>query len=83
MNDQSRMVAGAALGALVGGLAVYFTFTPRGRRMLAGLNPALDDLSAALREVRVALRKAEGAAHEAKSAFTDVRTVLTGDSLQS
>ena len=83
MNDQTRMVAGAALGAIVGGLAVYVTFTPRGRRMLTSLNPALDELSDALQELRVALRKAEGVAHDAKGAFDDVRTVLTGDHLQS
>ncbi len=44
MNEQSRVIAGAFLGALVGGSAAYLFFTERGRGIRDRFEPAVDDL---------------------------------------
>jgi hypothetical protein len=79
VNDRARIAAGAAVGALVGGLATYFALTPGGRDLLARLGPALDDTSAALQDFRIAVGKAEGVARDARGAVVDVRAAFAGD----
>lgn len=45
MNDtQSRIIAGAALGALCGAAAAYLFFTERGRVLRDRLEPSVDEL---------------------------------------
>jgi gas vesicle protein len=44
VNEQSRVIAGAAVGALVGAVAAYLFFTDRGRDMRDRLEPMVDDL---------------------------------------
>ena len=44
MNEQSRIMAGAVVGALVGAAAAYLFFTERGRDMRNRLEPMVDDL---------------------------------------
>ena len=43
MSDQTRVCAGAALGACIGAAAAYLFFTDRGRGVRDRLEPALDD----------------------------------------
>lgn len=43
MNEQTRVWAGAMLGAMVGATAAYLFFTDRGRGVRDRLEPALDD----------------------------------------
>jgi gas vesicle protein len=43
VNEQTRVWAGAMLGAMVGAAAAYLFFTDRGRGMRDRLEPALDD----------------------------------------
>jgi hypothetical protein len=81
LNDRDRALAGAAVGALLGGAAAFLLFTPRGRQVLANINPALDDVSALLSEFRRALRKGQAVAHDARAAADDLKTVLAGDNL--
>ena len=44
MNEQSRMMAGAVVGALVGMAATYLFFTDRGRDLRNRMEPLVDDL---------------------------------------
>ena len=44
MNEQSRMLAGAGVGALVGAAAAYLFFTERGRTVRDRMEPMVDDL---------------------------------------
>ncbi len=44
MSEQSRVMASAVVGALVGAAAGYLFFTERGRMMRDRLEPAMDDL---------------------------------------
>ena len=44
MNEQSRVMAGAVIGALIGAAATYLFFTERGRVLRDRLEPAVDDL---------------------------------------
>ena len=44
MNEQSRVMASAVVGALVGAAVGYLFFTERGRSMRDRMEPAMDDL---------------------------------------
>lgn len=44
MSEQTRVMAGAIVGALVGAAASYLFFTEGGRGMRDRLEPAIDDL---------------------------------------
>lgn len=43
MNENSRVVAGALVGAVVGAMASYLFFTDSGQSFRERLEPALDD----------------------------------------
>ena len=44
MSEQSRVMAGAVVGALIGAAAAYLFFTDRGRDMRNRIEPMVDDL---------------------------------------
>jgi gas vesicle protein len=44
VNEQSRVMAGAVVGALVGAAAAYLFFTDRGRDLRNRFEPMVDDL---------------------------------------
>lgn len=44
MSEQTRMMAGALVGALVGAAACYLFFTDNGREMREKIEPAVDEL---------------------------------------
>ena len=44
MNEQSRVMASAMVGALIGAAAGYLFFTERGRTFRDRMEPAMDDL---------------------------------------
>ena len=44
MSEQTRVYAGAMLGALVGAAAAYLFFTERGRVIRDRIEPAVDDV---------------------------------------
>src|SRR6185436_10415524 len=44
VSEQSRVMAGAVVGALVGAAAAYLFFTDRGRDMRNRIEPMVDDL---------------------------------------
>lgn len=79
MSDSIRIVAGAAIGAAIGGVTAHLLFTPHGRRMLAQVHPTLDELLLQLREVRGALDKLEAIANEARGIIEDARALSRAD----
>ena len=44
MSEQSRVMAGAVVGALVGAAAAYLFFTERGKHLRDRMEPMVDDL---------------------------------------
>ena len=44
MSEHSRLITGAAIGALAGVAASYLFFTERGRTLRERMEPAVDDL---------------------------------------
>ena len=47
----SWSLSAAAVGAVLGGLAGYLFFTPRGRALRSQLEPALDDMMVELKQM--------------------------------
>lgn len=81
MSDESRMITGVTVGAVVGAVAAYLVFTQHGRRALDNLDATLENVSAALEKFRRALRRADGIVHDARGAVEDVRVMLKGQNL--
>jgi hypothetical protein len=80
VSDSIRIVAGAAIGAAIGAVAAHLLFTPHGRRLLAHVNPTLDELLHQLQKFREAVGKAQAVASEARGVIEDVRTLSRADS---
>jgi len=64
VEDNSRAIAAAVLGGVVGALAGYLFFTERGRAWRRQLEPAIDDMARELNHLRSTLTKAGGVASE-------------------
>jgi len=73
VEDRSRIVLSACLGALVGGLAGYLFMTEDGRRVRARLEPGMEDLAREVRRLRGAVESARVAAREGWAAIEDLR----------
>ena len=58
MNEQSSVVFGAAVGAIVGAAAGFLFFTERGRAMRAQIEPTLDDVRRDLGHFQKTVEKA-------------------------
>ena len=67
----SRAVAAAMVGAVVGGVAGYLFFTDEGRRLRRQLEPALEDFARELNSFRATLNKAAGVASEGWKLLND------------
>ena len=72
MGERSRMLGAALLGAVVGGIAGYLYLTSSGRRLLAELEPKVDDFAGELRRLRRTLGKVQILASEAWRSLTDM-----------
>jgi hypothetical protein len=64
VNDNSRAMAAAAVGAVLGGLAGYMFFSEQGRALRRQLEPALDDFARELSSFRGTVARAAGVAGE-------------------
>ena len=60
----SRAMAAAIVGAVVGGVAGYLFLTDDGRRLRRQLEPALEDFARELNSFRSTIAKAAGVANE-------------------
>ncbi|MEW5984165.1 MAG: YtxH domain-containing protein [Acidobacteriota bacterium] len=73
MDDRSRILLSAVLGALAGGVAGYLYLTDDGRRVRERLEPGLEDLGRELRRLRGAIDRARVAAEEGWQTIEDLR----------
>ena len=64
MTDNSRAMAAAIAGAVIGGVVGYFFFTDRGRQLRRQIEPALDDFARELNSFRLTVEKAAGVANQ-------------------
>ena len=64
VRDNSRAIAAAVLGGVVGAVAGYLFFTERGRAWRRQIEPAIDDIARELNHFRSTITKAGGVASE-------------------
>ncbi len=72
MNDRSRVMAAALIGAAAGAAWGYLYLTTSGRRVRAQIEPKLDDFIGELRRVRGTIEKARAAADEGWRSLNDL-----------
>ena len=72
MDDRSRVVMAALVGASIGGVMGCLYLTEDGRRLRDEIEPVLDDVVTEIRRWRRTLEKARAASTEAWSAIHDV-----------
>jgi hypothetical protein len=73
VDDRSRVLLSAGVGALVGGLLGYLFLTENGRQVREHLEPGVDDVLREVRRLRGAAEKARLAAAEGWNAVEDLR----------
>ena len=73
MDDRSRVLLSACLGAVAGGVAGYLFLTEEGRRVRERLEPGMDDMLREVRSLRSAADKARQAIGESLEAVEDLR----------
>jgi hypothetical protein len=71
VTENSRAMAAAILGAVIGGVAGYLLFTDRGRAMRRQIEPALEDITRELSSFNSTARKAVSAANEGWKLLND------------
>jgi hypothetical protein len=76
VDDRSRVLLSAVLGALVGGVAGYLYLTEDGRGLRIRLEPGLDDVAKEMRRLRQAVDKARVAAEEGWRTLEEVTRPL-------
>jgi hypothetical protein len=76
VDDRSRVLLSACLGALLGGVAGYLYLTEDGRQVRARLEPGMDDVLREMRSLRSAAEKARLAAAEGVMVVEDLRRGL-------
>ncbi|MCX6543856.1 MAG: hypothetical protein NTV05_05525 [Acidobacteria bacterium] len=73
MDDRSRILMSACLGAIIGGLGGYLFLTEDGRRVRERLEPGMDDLLREMRHLKSAVEKARLAAQEGWTTIEELR----------
>ncbi len=72
MDERTRVLGAALLGAAIGGMLGYLYLTNGGRRFVEQLEPRLDDFANELRRLRRTIGKAQVVAAEGWRSLTDV-----------
>jgi gas vesicle protein len=71
VNEQSRIISGALVGAVVGGAAAYLFFTERGRMLRDRMEPAVDDLRHEFAKFQRTIEKLGSMANEGMRAYQE------------
>jgi hypothetical protein len=78
VEDRSRVLIAALIGAATGAAWGYLYLTEGGRRMRSQIEPKLDDFMGELRRMRGTLEKARAAADEGWRSLNDLAGGATG-----
>lgn len=73
MDDRSRVMLSAFIGAIAGGVVGYLYLTEDGRRMRSRLEPGMEDLVGEVRRLRGAMDSARRVAREGWGTIQDLR----------
>ena len=79
MNEQSQVMAGAIVGALVGAAASYLFFTDRGRELRDKLEPAINDLQREFTRFRGTIEQFSHLANDGMRVVEEFRTARGGN----
>lgn len=77
MSEQSRVVAGAVVGAVCGAAVGYLFFTERGRMMRDRIEPAIDDLRREFGRFQKTLEKVGDLANDGLRVVEEFRAART------
>lgn len=72
MDERSRVLMAACLGAVAGGVCGYLYLTEGGRNLREQIAPRLDDLIGEMTRVRGTVDKARSAANEGWRSLSDI-----------
>ncbi len=72
MDERSRVLLAACLGAVVGGVWGWLYLTESGGRLREQIEPKLDDLIGEMTRVRGTVEKARTAANEGWRSLSDI-----------
>jgi hypothetical protein len=72
VDERSRVMVAACLGAVVGGVCGFLYLTENGRHLRAQIEPTLDDLIGEITRVRGTVEKARTAANEGWRSLSDI-----------
>ena len=72
MDERSRVLMAACLGAVAGGVWGFLYLTEGGRNVREQIEPRLDDLIAEMTRVRGTVEKARSAANEGWRSLSDI-----------
>lgn len=78
MDERSRVLLAACLGAVAGGVCGYLYLTESGRQFREQIEPRLDDLLGEMTRVRGTVEKARTAAHEGWRSLSDITNAQGG-----
>jgi gas vesicle protein len=81
MNDGSRVMAGAALGALCGAAVAYLFFTKGGRDLRDRIEPSVDDLRGEFARLQKAVEKVGDLARDGIRVAEEFRARAHADDL--
>ena len=83
MNEQSRLISGAVIGAAIGVAATYLFFTERGRVVRDRFEPAVDDLRREFGRFQKTVEKLGMMANEGMRAYQEFNNARTQTSYGS
>ena len=83
MSEQTRIMAGAAVGALIGVAATYLFFTEGGRGFRERLEPAIDDLRGEFTRFQGTIEKLGAMANEGLRVVNEFQAARTQSFPQS
>lgn len=74
MSEQSRVMSGAMVGALVGAAATYLFFTDRGQVLRDRLEPAVDDIKKEFARFQKTIEKVSELANDGMRVVNEFNT---------